>query len=183
MTLGKTDKKIKPKFERTKPHLTIGTVGHVDHGKTTLTAAITKVLAGIGNTVMKAYNEIDNHVEERVRGITINIAHVEYETETRHYSHIDCPGHREYVKNMLTGAVQMEGAILVVAVTSGIQVQTREHVILIKEVGISHVVVYMNKLDALLEPEMKDLVEMEIRELLENYGYQIDLPVIKGSAL
>jgi elongation factor Tu len=175
-------KKTIGKFIRTKPHCNIGTIGHVDHGKTTLTAAITRCLQGIGNTVYKAYHEIDNHVEERVRGITINAAHIEYETELRHYSHIDCPGHQQYVKNMLTGAVQMEGAILVVAVNDGPQVQTREHIILAKEVGIPYIVVYINKLDSMLEMDMKDLVELEVRELLESYGFPIDLPVIKGSA-
>jgi len=175
-------KKLGIKFIRTKDHCNIGTIGHVDHGKTTLTAAITKCLSGIGNTVFKAYNEIDNHVEEQVRGITINAAHIEYETEKRHYTHIDCPGHQQYIKNMLTGAVQMEGAILVVAVNDGVQVQTREHIILSKEVGIPYIVVYINKLDAMLEYEMKDLVELEVRELLESYGYPTDLPVIKGSA-
>lgn len=170
------------KFVRTKSHCNIGTIGHVDHGKTTLTAAITRCLVGIGNTVFRAYNEIDNHVEEQVRGITINAAHIEYETEKRHYTHIDCPGHQQYIKNMLTGAVQMEGAILVVAVNDGVQVQTREHIILSKEVGIPYIIVYINKLDAMLEPEMKDLVEIEVRELLESYGYPMDLPVIKGSA-
>jgi len=170
------------KFIRVKDHCNIGTIGHVDHGKTTLTAAITKCLRGIGNTIFKAYNEIDNHVEEQVRGITINAAHIEYETEKRHYTHIDCPGHQQYIKNMLTGAVQMEGAILVVAVNDGVQVQTREHIILSKEVGIPYIVVYINKLDAMLEYEMKDLVEIEVRELLESYGYPSDLPVIKGSA-
>lgn len=135
------------KFERTKPHCNIGTIGHVDHGKTTLTAAITKCLQGIGNTSFRAYSDIDNCTEERERGITINAAHIEYETEARHYSHIDCPGHQQYVKNMLTGAAQMEGAILVVAVNDGPQVQTREHVILAKEVGIPYMIVYINKLD------------------------------------
>jgi len=175
-------KKLKLKFERTKPHCNIGTIGHVDHGKTTLTAAITKCLQGIGGTIFKAYSDIDNHVEERIRGITINAAHIEYETLKRHYSHIDCPGHQQYVKNMLTGAVQMEGAILVVSVNDGPQVQTREHIILAKEVGIKYMVVFINKLDSLQEPEMKDLVELEVRELLESYGYPSDLPVIKGSA-
>jgi elongation factor Tu len=170
------------KFIRTKPHCNIGTIGHVDHGKTTLTAAITRHLAGIGSTVFKAYHEIDNHVEERNRGITINAAHIEYETEFRHYSHIDCPGHQQYIKNMLTGAVQMEGAILVVAVNDGPQVQTREHIILSKEVGIPYIIVYINKLDAMLERDMKDLVELEVRELLESYGFPEDLPVVKGSA-
>jgi elongation factor Tu len=175
-------KKIKAKFERTKPHCNVGTIGHVDHGKTTLTAAITRCLQGIGSTVFKAYSDIDNHVEERVRGITINAAHIEYETEKRHYSHIDCPGHQQYVKNMLTGAVQMEGAILVVSVNDGVQVQTREHVILAKEVGIKYIVVFINKLDSMVEPVMQDLVELEVRELLESYGYPGDLPVVKGSA-
>lgn len=175
-------KKIITKFNRVKPHCNIGTIGHVDHGKTTLTAAITKCLQGIGDTIFKAYHEIDNHVEERNRGITINAAHIEYETEKRHYSHIDCPGHQQYVKNMLTGAVQMEGAILVVAVNDGPQIQTREHIILAKEVGIPYIIVYINKLDSMLEADMKDLVELEVRELLESYGFPSDLPVIKGSA-
>jgi elongation factor Tu len=175
-------KKIKVKYERLKPHCNIGTIGHVDHGKTTLTAAITKCLQGIGGTIFKAYSDIDNNVEERSRGITINASHIEYETEKRHYSHIDCPGHQQYVKNMLTGAVQMEGAILVVSVNDGPQVQTREHIILAKEVGIPYMVVYINKLDSLVEPDMKDLVELEVRELLESYGFPTDLPVVKGSA-
>jgi elongation factor Tu len=170
------------KFLRTKPHCNIGTIGHVDHGKTTLTAAITRYLASIGPTIFKAYHDIDNHVEERNRGITINAAHIEYETDNRHYSHIDCPGHQQYIKNMLTGAVQMEGAILVVAVNDGPQVQTREHIILSKEVGIPYIIVYINKLDAMLEGDMKDLVELEVRELLESYSYPEDLPVVKGSA-
>jgi len=170
------------KFERIKPHCNIGTIGHVDHGKTTLTAAITKCLNGIGSTTFRAYSDIDNCTEERERGITINAAHIEYETEKRHYSHIDCPGHQQYVKNMLTGAAQMEGAILVVAVNDGPQVQTREHVILAKEVGIPYIVVYINKLDFKLGADMKDLVELEVRELLEAYGYPEDLPVMKGSA-
>lgn len=160
----------------------IGTIGHVDHGKTTLTAAITKCLAGVGATTFKAYTDIDNCVEERERGITINAAHIEYETEARHYSHIDCPGHQQYVKNMLTGAAQMEGAILVVAVNDGPQVQTREHVILAKEVGIPYIVVYINKCDFRVSGDMKDLVELEVRELLEAYGFPDDLPVVKGSA-
>jgi len=175
-------KKIISKFIKTKPHCNIGTIGHVDHGKTTLTAAITKCLQGIGNTIFKAYHDIDNHVEERNRGITINAAHIEYETEIRHYSHIDCPGHQQYVKNMLTGAVQMEGAILVVAVNDGPQVQTREHIILAKEVGIPYMIIYINKLDLMLEGDMKDLVELEVRELLESYGFPSDIPCIKGSA-
>jgi len=175
-------KKTIVKFIKSKPHCNIGTIGHVDHGKTTLTAAITKCLQGIGNTYFHSYSDIDNHVEERNRGITINAAHIEYETEKRHYSHIDCPGHQQYVKNMLTGAVQMEGAILVVAVNDGPQVQTREHIILAKEVGIPYIVIYINKLDLMMEGDMKDLVELEIRELLESYGFSQDIPCIKGSA-
>jgi elongation factor Tu len=175
-------KKIIAKFIKTKPHCNIGTIGHVDHGKTTLTAAITKCLQGIGNTVFHAYHDIDNHVEERTRGITINAAHIEYETEKRHYSHIDCPGHQQYVKNMLTGAVQMEGAILVVAVNDGPQIQTREHIILAKEVGIKYLIIYINKIDLMFEGDMKDLVELEVRELLDVYGFTFDVPCIKGSA-
>ena len=175
-------KKFITKFIKTKPHCNIGTIGHVDHGKTTLTAAITKTLQGIGTTVFYAYHDIDNHVEERNRGITINAAHIEYETESRHYSHIDCPGHQQYVKNMLTGAVQMEGAILVVAVNDGPQVQTREHIILAKEVGIPYLIIYINKLDLMLEGDMKDLVELEVRELLDSYGFPDSVPCIKGSA-
>jgi elongation factor Tu len=175
-------KKIIQAFIKTKPHCNIGTIGHVDHGKTTLTAAITKCLAGLGNTKFHKYGDIDNHVEERTRGITINAAHIEYETNERHYSHIDRPGHQQYVKNMLTGAVQMEGAILVVAVNDGPQVQTREHIILAKEVGIPYVIIYINKLDLMMEGDMKDLVELEVRELLESYGFPSDLPCIKGSA-
>jgi elongation factor Tu len=175
-------KKIKLKYERSKPHCNIGTIGHVDHGKTTLTAAITKCLQGIGGTVFKAYSDIDSNVEERTRGITINASHIEYETEKRHYSHIDCPGHQQYIKNMLTGAVQMDGAILVVSVNDGPQIQTREHIILAKEVGILYIVVYLNKLDSLIDQGMKDLVEIEIREILESYGFPEDLPVVKGSA-
>lgn len=175
-------KKIISKFIKTKPHCNVGTIGHVDHGKTTLTAAITKTLQGIGNTVFYAYHDIDNHIEERNRGITINAAHIEYETTQRHYSHIDCPGHQQYVKNMLTGAVQMDGAILVVALNDGPQVQTREHIILAKEVGIPYLIIYINKLDLMLEGDMKDLVELEVRELLESYGFPDDIPCIKGSA-
>lgn len=170
------------KFERNKPHCNIGTIGHVDHGKTTLTAAITKCLRGIGSTTFKAYSDIDNCTEERERGITINAAHIEYETEERHYSHIDCPGHQQYVKNMLTGAAQMEGAILVVAVNDGPQVQTREHIILAKEVGIPYIIVYINKLDFKISSDMKELVELEVRELLESYGFSSELPVLGGSA-
>jgi len=172
----------KEKFVRTKPHCNIGTIGHVDHGKTTLTAAITRVLSNIGNTKFKDYGDIDNHPEERARGITINTAHVEYETENRHYSHIDCPGHQDYIKNMITGANQMEGVILVVSVTDGVQVQTREHVILAKEIGIPYLVVFMNKIDAVKDKSMVDLIELEIRELIESYGFSPDTPVIRGSA-
>lgn len=175
-------KKTIVKFIKTKPHCNIGTIGHVDHGKTTLTAAITRVLQGIGSTYFHAYHDIDNHIEERNRGITINAAHIEYETEQRHYSHIDCPGHQQYVKNMLTGAVQMEGGILVVAVNDGPQVQTREHIILAKEVGIPYLILYINKLDLMMEGDMKDLVELEVRELLEAYNFSSELPCIKGSA-
>lgn len=175
-------KQVKAKFERLKPHCNIGTIGHVDHGKTTLTAAITKTLQGIGNTAFRAYNEIDSNVEERNRGITINASHVEYETEKRHYSHIDCPGHQQYVKNMLTGAVQMEGAILVVALNDGPQVQTREHVILAKEVQIPYIVVYLNKIDTIYDKDMIEIVEFEVRDLLESYGFPEDLPVVKGTA-
>ena len=167
-------KKTIIKFIKTKPHCNIGTIGHVDHGKTTLTAAITRVLQGIGSTYFHAYHDIDNHIEERNRGITINAAHIEYETEKRHYSHIDCPGHQQYVKNMLTGAVQMEGGILVVAVNDGPQVQTREHIILAKEVGIPYLILYINKLDLMMEGDMKDLVELDVRELLESYGFPSD---------
>lgn len=176
-------KVIKEKFTRSKPHCNIGTIGHVDHGKTTLTAAITKVLAlKDTNTKFKSYHDIDSNVEERTRGITINASHVEYETENRHYSHIDCPGHQHYIKNMITGATQMEGVILVVAVTEGPQEQTREHIILAKEIGIPYMVVYVNKMDALKEKEMKDLVEIEIRELVSSYSFPDDLPLIFGSA-
>jgi len=171
------------RFERNKPHCNVGTIGHVDHGKTTLTAAITKCLAGIGSTVYKKYTDIDNCTEERERGITINAAHIEYETEKRHYSHIDCPGHQQYIKNMLTGAAQMEGAILVVSANDGPQVQTKEHVILAKQVGIPYIIVYLNKTDfPLLTKDMIELVEIEVRELLEAYGYPENLPVIRGSA-
>jgi len=170
------------KFERSKLHCNVGTIGHVDHGKTTLTAAITKLLAGIGNTVYKSYETIAKCPEEQNRGITISAAHIEYETERRHYSHIDCPGHQQYVKNMLTGAVNMDGAILVVAANDGPQIQTREHVMLAKEVGISYIIVYLNKVDLKINEEMKELVILEILELLENYGFPGDSPVIKGSA-
>jgi elongation factor Tu len=175
-------KVVQEKFTRKKPHCNIGTIGHVDHGKTTLTAAITKVLAKKGTAVFRAYDMIDKSVEERKRGITITASHVEYETEKRHYTHIDCPGHQAYIKNMITGATQMEGAILVVAITEGPQEQTREHVILSKEVGIPYMVVYANKLDAVTETDMKDFVEVDVRELVSAYGYPSDLPIIFGSA-
>jgi elongation factor Tu len=175
-------KKEKEKFVRTKPHCNIGTIGHVDHGKTTLTAAITKALSGIGNTRFRDYGDIDSHPEERARGITINTAHVEYETEKRHYSHIDCPGHQDYIKNMITGANQMDGVILVVSVTDGVQVQTREHVILAKEIGIPYMVVFLNKIDAMKERSMADLIELEVRELIESYGFSQDTPFVRGSA-
>ncbi|MCP3966013.1 MAG: elongation factor Tu [Lentisphaerae bacterium] len=175
----------KEKFERTKPHVNIGTVGHVDHGKTTLTAAITMVLnKKYGSGEIKNYDEIDNAPEERERGITINTAHVEYETEKRHYAHVDCPGHADYVKNMITGAAQMDGAILVIAATDGPMAQTREHVLLARQVGVPAIVVYLNKTDQLDDEELLELVEMEVRELLSEYDFPgDDIPVIKGSAL
>ncbi|XP_047527586.1 elongation factor Tu [Vanessa atalanta] len=170
-------------FERTKPHCNVGTIGHVDHGKTTLTAAITKVLSDLNLAQKKGYSDIDNAPEEKARGITINVAHVEYQTEKRHYGHTDCPGHADYIKNMITGTAQMDGAILVVAATDGVMPQTREHLILAKQIGIQHVVVFINKVDA-ADQEMVELVEMEIRELMTEMGYDGDkIPVIKGSAL
>jgi len=172
----------KEKFVRTKQHCNIGTIGHVDHGKTTLTAAITKALVGVGKTEFKDYGDIDFHPEERRRGITINATHVEYETEKRHYSHIDCPGHQDYIKNMITGANQMEGVILVVSIVDGVQVQTREHVILAKEIGIKYLVIFLNKIDAAADSSMADLVELEVRELIEKYGFSQDTPCIRGSA-
>ena len=174
----------KQKFERTKPHVNIGTIGHVDHGKTTLTAAITKYLSlGNGNIEFMAYDQIDNAPEERARGITINTRHVEYETEKRHYAHVDCPGHADYVKNMITGAAQMDGAILVVAGTDGPLQQTREHVLLARQVGVPAIVVFMNKTDIVDDPELLDLVEMEIRDLLSQYDFPgDDVPIIRGSA-
>lgn len=178
--LGKKGSVVK--YDRQKPHCNVGTLGHIDHGKTSLTSAILKVLQGVGGTIFKDVSDIDNTVEERNRGITINATHVEYETTKRHYSHIDCPGHQQYVKNMLTGAVNMDGAVLVVSVNDGPQVQTREHVILAKEVNIPYMIVFINKLDSIVEYDMKDLVEIEVRELLESYGFPNDLPVIKGSA-
>lgn len=174
----------KEKFERTKPHVNIGTIGHIDHGKTTLTAAITKVLATLGTTEAKKFEEIDNAPEERARGVTINVHHAEYETEKRHYAHIDCPGHADYIKNMITGAAQMDGAILVVAATDGPMPQTREHILLARQVNVPRIVVFINKIDMVDDPELIDLVEMETRELLSKYGYPGDeVPVIKGSAL
>ena len=174
----------KEKFERNKPHLNIGTIGHVDHGKTTLTAAITKVLAMKGEAEYQAYDAIDKAPEEKERGITINTAHVEYQTEKRHYAHVDCPGHADYVKNMITGAAQMDGAILVVSSADGPMPQTREHILLARQVGVPYIVVFMNKVDQVDDPELLDLVEMEIRELLSTYDFPgDDVPVIRGSAL
>ncbi len=176
----------KAKFERTKPHMNIGTIGHVDHGKTTLTAAIATVLAkrGIGDTVASDYDSIDNAPEEKERGITINTAHIEYSTEARHYAHVDCPGHADYVKNMITGAAQMDGAILVVSAADGPMPQTREHILLSRQVGVPKLVVYMNKVDMVDDEELLELVELEIRELLSEYDFPgDDIPVIKGSAL
>ena len=173
----------KQKFERTKPHVNIGTIGHVDHGKTTLTAAITKTLALKGQAQYEAYDMIDKAPEERERGITINTAHVEYETDKRHYAHVDCPGHADYVKNMITGAAQMDGAILVVSAADGPMPQTREHILLARQVGVPKIVVFMNKCDQVDDPELLDLVEMEIRELLGEYGYDTECPIIRGSAL
>ena len=174
----------KAKFERTKPHINIGTIGHVDHGKTTLTAAITKALALKGDAEFVDYANIDKAPEERERGITINTAHVEYETDKRHYAHVDCPGHADYVKNMITGAAQMDGAILVVSAADGPMPQTREHILLARQVGVPYIVVFMNKVDQVDDPELLDLVEMEIRELLSSYDFPGDeIPIIKGSAL
>ncbi|RYG18696.1 MAG: elongation factor Tu [Chitinophagaceae bacterium] len=174
----------KEKFERTKPHVNIGTIGHVDHGKTTLTAAITHVLAKKGFAQNRSFDSIDNAPEEKERGITINTSHVEYETENRHYAHVDCPGHADYVKNMVTGAAQMDGAILVVAATDGPMPQTREHILLARQVGVPQLVVFMNKVDMVDDPELLDLVEMEIRDLLSFYDFDGDnTPIIRGSAL
>ncbi len=174
----------KAKFERTKPHCNIGTIGHVDHGKTTLTAAITSVLAARGSGQAVAFDMIDKAPEERERGITINTAHVEYETEKRHYAHVDCPGHADYVKNMITGAAQMDGAILVVAATDGVMAQTREHILLARQVGVPAIVVFLNKCDMVDDDELLELVEMEVRDLLTEYDFPgDDIPVIKGSAL
>lgn len=172
------------KFERTKPHVNIGTIGHVDHGKTTLTAAITSVLSLTGKAKAKKYDEIDAAPEEKARGITINTAHVEYETENRHYAHVDCPGHADYVKNMITGAAQMDGAILVVSAADGPMPQTREHILLAKQVGVPHIVVFLNKADQVDDQELLELVELEVRELLSNYDFPGDsIPFISGSAL
>ena len=174
----------KQKFERTKPHVNIGTIGHVDHGKTTLTAAITMVLSTEGKAQKMRYDEIDKAPEERARGITINTAHVEYETEKRHYAHVDCPGHADYVKNMITGAAQMDGAILLVSAPDGPMPQTREHILLARQVGVPYIVVFMNKVDLLDDEELLELVEMEVRELLSSYDFPgDDIPIIKGSAL
>jgi elongation factor Tu len=174
----------KQRFERTKPHVNVGTIGHVDHGKTTLTAAITKVLALKGEAQFRSFDSIDNAPEERARGITIAIAHVEYETDKRHYAHVDCPGHADYIKNMITGAAQMDGAILVVAAPEGPMPQTREHILLAKQVEVPSIVVYLNKVDQMDDPELLDLVELELRELLSKNGFPGDeLPIIRGSAL
>ena len=174
----------KEKFVRSKPHVNIGTIGHVDHGKTTTTAAITKYLSLMGRANFEAYDAIDSAPEEKARGITINTAHVEYETETRHYAHVDCPGHADYVKNMITGAAQMDGAILVVSAADGPMPQTREHILLARQVGVKYIVVYLNKCDMVDDPELLDLVEMEVRDLLTEYGFPgDDIPVIKGSSL
>src|SRR6185295_14999841 len=172
----------KEKFERNKPHANIGTIGHVDHGKTTLTAAITKVLAMKGQAQFKAYDQIDNAPEEKARGITISITHVEYETDKRHYAHVDCPGHRDYIKNMITGAAQMDGAILVVSAPDGPMPQTREHVLLARQVEVPAMVVFLNKIDQMDDPELLELVELELSELLESYGFN-DTPIVRGSAL
>src|SRR5258706_9382275 len=174
----------KEKFERTKPHVNVGTIGHVDHGKTTLTAAITKVLAKSGGATFLAYDQIDKAPEERARGITIATAHVEYSTKNRHYAHVDCPGHADYVKNMITGAAQMDGGILVVSAVDGPMPQTREHVLLARQVNVPYLVVALNKVDAIDDPELLDLVELEVRELLTSYGFPgNDIPVVRLSAL
>ena len=174
----------KAKFERTKPHVNIGTIGHVDHGKTTTTAAITKYLSLLGKAKFEAYDQIDGAPEEKARGITINTAHVEYETENRHYAHVDCPGHADYVKNMITGAAQMDGAILVVSAADGPMPQTREHILLARQVGVKYIVVYLNKCDMVDDPELLELVEMEVRDLLSTYEFPGDeIPIVKGSSL
>src|SRR4051794_6397039 len=174
----------KEKFDRDKPHVNVGTIGHVDHGKTTLTAAITKTLADKGGTEVKSFEEIDNAPEEKERGITIATSHVEYETDNRHYAHVDCPGHADYVKNMITGAAQMDGAILVVSAADGPMPQTREHILLARQVGVPALVVFMNKVDMVDDPELLELVELEVRELLSKYDFPgDDIPIVKGSAL
>ena len=174
----------KEKFQRTKPHCNIGTIGHVDHGKTSLTAAITKVLAEKGQATYTAYDQIDKAPEEKARGITIATAHVEYQTDKRHYAHVDCPGHADYVKNMITGAAQMDGAILVVSAADGPMPQTREHILLARQVGVPALIVYLNKVDMVDDPELLELVELEVRELLSKYNFPGDkIPIIKGSAL
>ena len=174
----------KEKFERTKPHVNIGTIGHVDHGKTTLTAAITMVLAKTGMAKEMKYEDIDKAPEEKARGITINTAHVEYETAKRHYAHVDCPGHADYVKNMITGAAQMDGAILVVSASDGVMPQTKEHILLARQVGVPYIVVFMNKVDQVDDEELLELVEMDIRDLLNSYEFPGDeIPIIRGSAL
>src|ERR1700745_4196606 len=174
----------KAKFQRTKPHCNIGTIGHIDHGKTTLTAAITKVLAESGGATFVPFDQIDKAPEERARGITIATAHVEYQTENRHYAHVDCPGHADYIKNMITGAAQMDAAILVVSAADGPMPQTREHILLARQVGVPALVVFMNKTDMVDDPELLDLVELEVRELLKSYQYPgDDIPVVRGSAL
>ena len=174
----------KTKFQRTKPHCNIGTIGHVDHGKTTLTAAITKILAETGGATFTAYDQIDKAPEEKERGITITTSHVEYETANRHYAHVDCPGHADYVKNMITGAAQMDGAILVVSAADGPMPQTREHILLARQVGVPAIVVYMNKVDQVDDEELLELVELEVRELLSSYDFPgDDIPIVKGSAL
>ena len=174
----------KAKFERTKPHVNVGTIGHVDHGKTTLTAAITKIMAKKFGGEAKAYDQIDAAPEEKARGITINTAHVEYQTANRHYAHVDCPGHADYIKNMITGAAQMDGAVLVVSAADGPMPQTREHILLARQVGVPYIIVYMNKCDMVDDEELLELVEMEVRELLSKYEFPgDDIPIIKGSAL
>src|SRR5687767_2614778 len=174
----------KGKFERTKPHVNVGTIGHVDHGKTTLTAAITTIMAKKYGGIAKAYDQIDAAPEERARGITISTAHVEYESAKRHYAHVDCPGHADYIKNMITGAAQMDGAILVVSAADGPMPQTREHILLSRQVGVPYIVVFLNKADMVDDPELLDLVELEVRELLTSYEFPgEDIPVIAGSAL
>src|SRR5512138_2853292 len=174
----------KGKFERSKPHVNVGTIGHVDHGKTTLTAALTKVMAEKHGGEFRAYDQIDKAPEEKARGITISTSHVEYESDERHYAHVDCPGHADYVKNMITGAAQMDGAILVVSAADGPMPQTREHILLARQVGVPKIVVFLNKIDLVDDPELLDLVEMEVRELLSKYGFDGDnTPIVRGSSL